>query len=321
MYPRIPALVMTLALIGCADVEPPTTAVPAILASATFPDVIPLPDGFWPEGITFGRGSTFYVGSIATGAVYRGDARTGTGSLLVPAEPGVEKIGMKYDARTDRLYVAAGFTGQAFAYDASSGALLASWQLAPAGTALINDVAIAGNDVWFTDSFNPVLYRLPLGSRGALPAADGFETVPLTGDFEFVEDFVIGNANGIAATEDGKRLIVVNSESGALYVVDPRTGAATAIDLGGDALFGGDGILLNGRTLHVVLGDIDAIAVLELSPDLTSGTIVQTLTHPALDFPSTIARFGPALYAVNARFDVEPTPTLDYSVVRVPMRP
>lgn len=320
MHARTPALVLALALTGCAEADPPHAPAPAILASAVFPDVISLPDGFWPEGITFGRGSAFYVGSLATGAIYRGDARTGTGSLLVPAEPGVEKVGMKYDARTDRLYVAGGFTGQAFAYDATSGDLLASWQLAPAGTALINDVTIVGDDVWLTDSFNPVLYRLPLGSRGALPASDGFETVPLTGDFEFVEDFIIGNANGIAATEDGKRLIVVNSETGALYVVDPRTGVATAIDLGGTVLFG-DGILLTGRTLHVVLGYIDAVAVVELSADFTRGTVVHTLTHPALDFPSTIARFGAALYAVNARFNVEPTPTVAYSVVRVPLQP
>ena len=39
----------------------------------SFPDVIPLPDGFQPEGTATGKGTTFYVGSIPTGAVYRGD--------------------------------------------------------------------------------------------------------------------------------------------------------------------------------------------------------------------------------------------------------
>jgi hypothetical protein len=33
--------------------------------------------------------------------------------------------------------------------------------------------------------------------------------------------------------------------------------------------------------------------------------------------PTTIAEFGDALYAVNARFDVPPTPDTEYDVVRV----
>ena len=37
---------------------------------------------------------------------------------------------------------------------------------------------------WFTDSNRPVLYRLPLGHGGTLPPADGFTTLPLTGDFQ-----------------------------------------------------------------------------------------------------------------------------------------
>ena len=41
-------------------------------AKATFPETIPLPTGFQPEGIAIGNGTTFYVGSIPTGAVYRG---------------------------------------------------------------------------------------------------------------------------------------------------------------------------------------------------------------------------------------------------------
>ena len=56
-------------------------------AQATFPETLPLPNGFQPEGISIGNGTTFYVGSIPTGAVYRGDLRTGTGAVLVPGDP------------------------------------------------------------------------------------------------------------------------------------------------------------------------------------------------------------------------------------------
>ena len=44
-------------------------AVPAAFAKAAFPETIPLPNGWQPEGIAIGRGTTFYVGSIPTGAV------------------------------------------------------------------------------------------------------------------------------------------------------------------------------------------------------------------------------------------------------------
>ena len=59
----------------------------AAAAQATFPEEISLPTGFRPEGIAIGNGTTFYVGSIPTGAVYRGDLRTGEGAVSSPAAP------------------------------------------------------------------------------------------------------------------------------------------------------------------------------------------------------------------------------------------
>src|SRR5688572_26615675 len=65
------------------------TAIVAVIAASaalakSFPPTIALPNGWQPEGIAVGDGSTFYVGSIPTGAVYRGDLRTGKGATLVP---------------------------------------------------------------------------------------------------------------------------------------------------------------------------------------------------------------------------------------------
>src|SRR5512134_1252805 len=62
--------------------------------AASFPATIPLPNGWQPEGITVGDGTTFYVGSIPTGAVYRGDLRTGKGATLVAGAPGRAAIGV-----------------------------------------------------------------------------------------------------------------------------------------------------------------------------------------------------------------------------------
>jgi sugar lactone lactonase YvrE len=277
-----------------------------------FPDVIPLPTGFQPEGIDI-RGKSFYVGSIPSGAVYRGDLRTGTGAVLVPPQPGRAAIGLDVDAR-GRIFVAGGPTGQAYVYDARTGASLASYQLAAGGPTFVNDVIVTKDAAWFTESRQAVLYRVPIGRNGRLGAQADVETVPLAGDFELAAGF---NVNGIDATRGGKTLVVVQSNLGRLYTVDPETGEADLVELsGGDVRFG-DGILLDGRTLYVVQNQLNRVAVVELRTDLASGTIVEQLTDPALDVPTTIAEFGRWLYAVNARYGTPDPATAAYSVLRL----
>jgi sugar lactone lactonase YvrE len=283
-----------------------------------FPEVIPLPNGFQPEGIAVGKGSTFYVGSIPTGAIYRGDLLTGEGEILVPAQAGRAAIGLKYDERTGYLFVAGGPTGFAFVYDGETGDHVAEIQLTT-GASFINDVVVTRNAAYFTNSQQPVLYRVPLESNGQLPASPTVEEIPLTGDYQFTPGAF--NTNGIAATPNGKTLIIVNSVDGVLYNVNPTTGVATRIDLGGASVPNGDGILLRGKTLYVVQNRLNQIAVVELNADLTVGTIAETLTDPDFRVPTTIARFGNALYAVNARFGTPPTPETEYEVVRVPIQP
>ena len=282
-------------------------------SAQAFPDVIPLPNGFQPEGIASGNGTTFYVGSIPTGEVYRGDLRTGEGAVLVPQHSGRASIGLKYDARTGYLFVAGGPTGFAYIYNGQTGADVQQIQLTTLPS-FINDVVVTKDAAYFTNSFQPELYRVPLANNGE-PLATS-ETIPLIGDYVFTPGQF--NANGIAATPNGKTLIIVNSADGALYKVDPTTGVAIRIDLGGASVPNGDGILLQGKTLYVVQNVLNQIAVIELSPDYMSGTIVDTITSSLFRVPTTIARFGDSLYAVNARFDTPPTPSTDYDVVRVP---
>lgn len=279
-----------------------------------FPNVIPLPDGFQPEGIATGKGHTFYVGSIPTGAVYRGDLRTGEGDVLVPAQEGRAAIGLKYDERTGLLFVAGGPTGFAYVYNGETGENVAEIQLTT-GPAFINDVVITQDAAYFTNSQQLVIYRVPLRNNGKLPGSPTVEEIPLSGDYVFTPGAF--NANGIAATPNGKTLIIVNSVDGLLYNVDPDTGEATLIDLGGDTVPNGDGILLQGKTLYVVQNRLNQIAVVELNSALTEGTIVDTITDSDFRVPTTIARFGNSLYAVNARFGTTPTPDTEYEVVRV----
>ena len=286
-------------------------AVPAAFGKAAFPETIPLPNGWQPEGIAIGRGTTFYVGSIPTGAVYRGDLRSGKGAPLVQGAAGRAAVGVAFDR--GRLFVAGGATGKGFVYDARTGTLVRELQLATGGGAtFVNDVVATKRAAWFTDSNRAVLYRLPLSKDGR-PAAAA-QAVPLTGDFVLGAGF---NLNGIDATPSGRTLFAVQSATGKLFTIDPKTGATKLIDLGGTTLPNGDGILLHGRTLYVVQNQLNKIAVVKLNHSLTRGVVTRTITDSDFDVPTTIAKFGKWLYAVNARFGTASGPDATYQVVQV----
>jgi len=76
-------------------------------------------------------------------------------------------------------------------------------------------------------------------------------------------------------------------------------------------------ILLRGKTLYVVQNQDNQITVIKLRHDLSSGRVTGVIKDGRFDVPTTIAGFGPWLYAVNARFLASPKPTDPYTVVRV----
>jgi hypothetical protein len=99
---------------------------------------------------------------------------------------------------------------------------------------------------------------------------------------------------------------------------DAQTGVTCEIDLGGANVVNGDGLLLRGRTLFVVQNRLNQIAQVELGHRLARGEVERIITDPAFDVPTTIASFGPFLYAVNARFGTPSPATAAFGVVRVP---
>ena len=275
-------------------------ALAAPAGAQPFPDSIPLPDDFAPEGIATGAGTTFYAGSITLGDIYRGDLRTGEGAIFIDAPAGRSAVGLKADRRHGLLFVAGGFTGEAYVYDLRTGAPAASYQFGTPGASLVNDVIVTPEAAYFTDSFAPVLYGVPVGPGGELGPG---ETLVLSGPATTVVPGEPG-LNGIEATRDGKTLIVNHTALGALFTVDAATGESTAIDV--DGLIAGtlDGLLLHGRDLWVVENFPNTLARVSLSSDLSSGEITATITSPLFRVPTTIARHGSRLAAVNARFDL-----------------
>ena len=267
---------------------------PASPAGEQAQRTIALPDEFRPEGIASGPKDSFYVGSIPQGSVYRGSYRTGEGRVLVPPHPGRNHTGLKVDQRHDLLFVAGGGSKGIYVYDSKTGEDVDAFTIPDAG--FINDVVLTRKAAYFTDSQVQRFYRVRIGRHGRLGEP---RIVPITGDFVYTTGF---NANGIEEVGNGRRLIMVKSNTGQLFSVKPRSGRSREIEVDG-SLVNGDGILLRGKTLYVVRNRDNRIAVVDLDRRLRSGEIEDELTDPLLDVPTTIAPFKQFVYAVNARFE------------------
>jgi len=276
----------------------------------------------YPEGIAFDqKANAIYVASAATGAIARLSAEgrepaiISKAGALVPAEPFPGLLGMKVD-QVGRLWVAGGRTGVIAAIDATSGKELKRFEVPTKGKSLINDVAIAQGNAYFTDTFVPTLWRVPVkGDQiGALEPWLEFTGTPL--------QYETGaNLNGIAATPDGRHLIVVQMNKGLLFRIDVDDKKVTPIDTGGEALNTADGLVLDGRTLYVVRQGEQEVVTIELSEDLTKGRVRNRFKDPALAWPATAAKVGDRLLVVNTQFNQRQAKTAQtpFTVLGIPV--
>jgi sugar lactone lactonase YvrE len=291
----------------------PLALVAALAAPATAsrPDeVIVLPGASSAEGITAGRGATFYAGDLFRGDIFRGNVRRGTAAVFIDAPDGRMAVGMAADLRHQLLFVAGGFTGQGYVYDLRTGATVASYQFADPAASVVNDVAVTRRGAWFTDSLQAQLYFVPV-SRAGIPRPS--RTLALSGPAADTSGEF--NLNGIQATPSGKTLIVGHSSNGELYTVDPSSG--TSATIAGVSVPQVDGLVLAGRRLWAVQ-NTNQVSRIRLDPDLTAGVVDKVITSDLFQTPSTAARFGRRLAVVNAKFDTGFPPTADqYEVILV----
>jgi len=318
-------IVITISLLCLVALATPVAA----NQSAQFPSEIDLPGGYFPEGIAVGRGSTFYVGSLADGSIYKGDLRTGEGAAFTAPTGSFPftTVGLNVDQR-NRVWAAGAAAGTGRVYDGTSGELLATYVLTAPGESLINDVIVTPKAAWFTDSGTddcdqgglcfigePRLFKVNLEKGGELPDPnnpDAVEEIPVD-----VEDVYFSNLNGIETMPGGAELIAVHNELGSLFRVDPATGHATLLygPPNDPPLLGPDGVVRSGNTLYVVENAASRISVIDVDMSTGTGTLQTTLPVVGAQTPTTSAIFGSAVYTVDARLG---TPFVGpYKVFRV----
>jgi len=282
-----------------------------------------LPDGFtYPEGIALeAKASAFYTASAENGAVIRVELASGRSRVVVPGgvlmkqgSPFPGLLGLKLDT-TNRLWIAGGLTDAMFVVDARSGNVIKRFQ-SPREGGLINDVVVTQDAGYFTDSFNPVLWRVPIegATLGELEPWFTLDDSPI----KYAKGV---NLNGIAVTPDEKQLIVVQMDQGLLYRIDIASKHITPIDAGGAALSGGDGLVLDHNMLYVVRQTKGEVVALELSSDGNSVKARSTFSDPALQYPATAAKAGDRLLVVNTQFDRHDgnKASLPFDIVGIPL--
>ena len=82
-----------------------------------------------------------------------------------------------------------------------------------------------------------------------------------------------------------------------------------------------DGVFLAGAQIYAVQVDLNQIAQIDLSPDLSSGIVTAIVPSSDFEAPTTMTIFGDRLVAVNAKYDTGFPPTAatyDVVIVRRP---
>jgi streptogramin lyase len=191
---------------------------------------IPLPDDFFPEGITATQGGRLFVGSVSTGAIYTvapgADEAEVFSSSLRPSA-----IGMTVGTDNQSLWICntdtATATGTVIGMGIGDRATIGIHEL-PAGDtgAFCNDLVMSPDGaLWITESFGGRIFRIAPENLSVDNSAELWLqaenlTGPMPGQF---------GANGI--TWLGGRLYTVVTDRAALFSIDPTIENPTGDDL------------------------------------------------------------------------------------------
>lgn len=286
------------------------TVLTAALSSAAFAagDVRFTAEQAYPEGIAWSAPQkSFFVSSIHQGVIGK-VTMNGHYTPFIRDARLVSSVGLQFDARRNLVWAAVGDLGNSVrsspatqsklaalaAYDATTGERRAYHDLGHLveGGHFANDLALdAQGQVYVTDSFSPVIYRLD---------TQGKASVFVRSELFTGEDF---NLNGIVWHADGY-LLVNKHNSGELF----RIGTTGTPDIQRvalpEALKGADGLLLLAPNRLAVVQNSGADRVVELlSNDGWHSATIASEQKTAGSFPTTATRVGKNYYVLNSRLD------------------
>ena len=246
----------------------------------------------WPVGVDYDSSTgAFYVGSIRRRTVVR-VARDGSTHDLWPAATSRigAVLGVRVDAPHRRIWATTSGMRQMRGYapadsaiaallriDARTGRIERRWDLpAVAGGHVLGDLALGPRgDVWFTDSNEPVLYRLR-------PGADTLDRF---------RHPVFRSLQGLAPSSDGEFVYVADYSHGLLRV-RVRDGSAIRLpDAPGSTSLGCDGIVLHRGAIVAVQNGVAPSRVVRFALDAAGDSIVSVKVldqQPALAPEPTI---------------------------------
>jgi len=258
----------------------------------------------FPESVAVTPRGEFFVGSVREGTLYRGRVGESRLDVFSPAAADGRSMATGLFWRDERLAVAGRQTGQVFVYDTGNARLLAKIHNGlPSDQTFLNDVTIApSGDVYITDSIQPVLWR-------AKPTAAGYQLerfLEFGGtSLQYIKARGAAgiNVNGIAASADGRWLIVGKRNENALFRIDLASHRVDRISMPQGTLETPDGLFLNGRTLYVAQNMPRAIAVLQLGDDFLSAEKTATVQDDSFRFPTAVAVSRGRMLIVNSQFD------------------
>ena len=258
----------------------------------------------YPEGLTYSpRLDKFLISSITQGKVGIVD-QNGRYTDLIFDTHLISSIGLKI--RANQVYVCNGDQGVSdkstaqtalktaglFIYDLSLGQNLRRVDLAallPTMNHFANDLTFdADGNAYVTDSFAPVIYKIPADST---QPAIVFANSPLFAGTQGI------NLNGIVYHPD-KYLIVIKSNEGKLFKVD-LTNPNNIWEVMGVNLPNGDGMLLYNNDLYVV-NERKQVSQVRSLDGWKTASLIKTDTTGYADATSIVLA-NDGIYTLNAR--------------------
>lgn len=282
------------------------------LAHAATGDVTFTAEQSYPEGLAWSPAhKVFFVSSVHTGVVGKVTPE-GKYSPFITDDKLVSSVGLQFDAKRNLLWVAIADPGASTrstavtqgklaavaAYDATTGERRAYHDLGSlidgGGSHFANDMAFdAAGNVYVTDSFAPVVYRIDTkGVASVFAKSDAFKG----------EGF---NLNGIVYHPDGY-LLVGKYNSGEIFrisTVGKNAGEVQRVKLSAPVT-GADGIVLRGRDRISIVQNLGADQVLDVvSKDGWKTATLQPGHKSVHSFPTSGVLVGKDLYVLNAQLD------------------